>query len=207
MARLLHIQASPMDDLSFSVRVARAFLQAYTTANPADGVETLDLWKMDLPDFDFTAAGGKYKIMRGLAHSAEEARSWARVVQQIDHLKSADKVVVSTGMWNYSLPYRLKQYIDIIVQPTLTVAVDPARGYVGLVTERPLQLILASGGAYPPGTRMADLDFQKPYLEMIFRFIGFTDIRTLRVEGTLSPAGRENLAAAMKDAEEAGRKF
>ena len=207
MAKILHIQTSPMGDRSYSIRAARVFLQSYQAANPQDTIEELGLWKTDLTDFDAVAASGKYKIMRGLPHSEEEARAWARVVQTIDQLKAADKVVVSTGMWNFSIPYRLKQYLDIIIQPGLTFAYDVIKGYTGLVTGRPLQLILASGGEYPAGTPMADFDFQKPYLEMIFRFIGFTDIRTLRVEGTLSPAAQDNLEKIKPAAAEAGQRF
>lgn len=207
MAKILYVKASPMGDLSFSIRAAKAFLDAYRTANPKDVIEELDLWKTDLPDFDFTAASGKYKIMRGQAHSEEEARAWTRVVKAINQLKSADKVVVSAGMWNFSIPYRLKQYIDIITQPGMTFSYDPAKGYSGLVTGKPLQLILASGGEYPAGTPAAGYDFQKPYLEMIFGFIGFTDIRTLRVEGTLTPAAEGNLEKMKKSAAEAAKKF
>lgn len=207
MAKLLYIQASPMGDISFSNRATEAFLTAYKIANPGDVVSTRDLWSPELPAFDFTAASGKYKVMRGLPHSQQEAAAWARVQEYIGELKSADKVVVSAGMWNFSIPYRLKQYIDIIVQPGLAFSYDPAKGYSGLITGRPLQLILASGGEYPPGTEMAAYDFQKPYLEMIFRFIGFTDIRTLRVEGSLSPAADSNLAIVIKAAEEAARKL
>ncbi len=207
MARVLHVQASPMGQLSFSARVAAAFFDAYRAARPADQVETLDLWQTDLPAFDFTAASGKYKIMRGLAHGAEEARTWERVVATVDQLKAADKVVVSAGMWNFGIPYRLKQWLDVVVQPTLTFSFDPASGYTGLVTGRPVQLLLASGGEYPAGTPMAGYDFQKPYLETIFRFIGFTDVRTLRVEGTLSPAAEPNLAALAAQAREAARRF
>ncbi|MHB8766696.1 MAG: FMN-dependent NADH-azoreductase [Deferrisomatales bacterium] len=207
MAKLLHIQASPMGELSFSARAARAFLDAYRARNPGDSVETLELATADLPAFDFSAASGKYKIMRGLAHSAEEARAWSRVTQAVAQLKAADKVVVSTGMWNFSIPYRLKQWVDIIVQPGLTFSFDPATGYTGLVTGRPVQLLLASGGEYAAGTPAAAYDHQKPYLELIFGFIGFTDVRTLRVEGTLSPAADANLAVVLKAAAEAARVF
>ncbi len=208
MAKILHIQASPMGEaLSFSTRVARAFLDAYRASHAADAVETLDLWKSDLPAFDFTAASGKYKVMRGLAHSPDEAGAWDRVVAAANRLKSADKVVLSTGMWNFAIPYRLKQWLDVVVQPGLTFAFDPAKGYSGLVTGKPLQLLLASGGEYPAGSPMAGYDFQKPYLECIFGFMGFSDVRTLRVEGTLSPDAEKNLAAARTAAEEAARAF
>jgi FMN-dependent NADH-azoreductase len=207
MAKVLHIQASPMDNLSFSTRVARAFLTAYQGINPADRVETLDIWKENLPAFDFAAASGKYKVMRGLAHSSEEAQAWQRVVETVDRFKSADKVLVSSPMWNFGIPYRLKQYIDVLVQPGLTFSYDPKTGYSGLVKGRPVQLILARGGEYPQSTPAAGFDHQRPYLELIFGFIGFTDIRTLVVEPTLSPAADGKLETGTAAAREAAQRF
>lgn len=207
MAKLLHTLSSPMEERSFSARAAKAFLDAYVSAHPGDSVEVLDLWKTELPHFDITAASGKYKIMRGLDHSGDEARAWEGVIRLIEHLKSADKVLVSAGMWNFSIPYRLKQYLDVIIQPGYTFSFDPEKGYSGLVTGKPLQLILASGGEYPEGSPAAGFDFQKPYLEMIFGFIGFTDIRTLRVEGTLSPNADSNLNRITEAARAAGKDF
>ncbi len=207
MTKVLYIQASPMGERSFSNRLAQAFLEAYAAQHPGDTVETLDLWKTDLPDFDQLAASGKYKVMRGLPHTPEEGAAWAHVIRMIDQLKSAGKVVLSTGMWNFSIPYRLKQYLDIVVQPGLTFSFDPLKGYSGLLTGRPLQLLLASGGEYPVGSPGAAWDFQKPYLELIFGFMGFTDIRSLRVEGTLGPNAAENLTAHEQAAREAAASF
>jgi FMN-dependent NADH-azoreductase len=207
MAKLLHVQASPMHDRSFSTRAAKAFLEAYRRAHPADTVETLDLWAADLPAFDGTAASGKYKVMRGHPHTEAEARAWSRVVETITHFKSFDKYVVSSPMWNFGVPYRLKQYIDIIVQPGLTFSFDPKTGYTGLVAGRPVQLVVARGGEYPQGSGAAAMDFQRPYLELIFGFIGFTDIRSLVVEPTLAPGADDKLAAATTAARSAALQF
>ncbi len=110
-------------------------------------------------------------------------------------------------MWNLSLPYRLKQYVDIVVQPGLTFSLDPEKGYTGLVTGRPVQLLLASGGEDPVGSPGAGWAYQKPYLEMIFGLVGFTDIRTLRVEGTLGPNASQNLTALESATREAATGF
>jgi FMN-dependent NADH-azoreductase len=32
-------------------------------------------------------------------------------------LKSADAYLISVPMWNFSIPYMLKHYIDIVIQP------------------------------------------------------------------------------------------
>jgi FMN-dependent NADH-azoreductase len=104
----------------------------------------------------------------------------------------------------------LKKYIDILVQPGLTFTYSPAEGYKGLVTGKPALLVLARGGAYGPGTGAESLDLQKPYLETILRFIGFTEIDTILVEPTLMggrEAAAEKLAAAIAAAREKARTF
>jgi len=81
---------------------------------------------------------------------------------------------------------------------------------VGLVTGKPLLLVCARGGAYALGTPAEKMDFQAPYLENIFRFIGFTDIRRLIVEPTLGadPAKVEGTrAAALERARELAGSF
>ncbi len=210
MSKLLYIQASPMGDRSYSNRAAQAFLEGYRETHPNDVVETIDLWSTDLPDFDATAASGKYKAMRQMPHSEEEARAWQRVVETIEHFKSADQFLISCPMWNFSIPYRLKQYIDILVQAGLTFSYDPDQGYSGLVTGRPMQLILARAGEYPSGTEAAAMDYQRNYLEHIMGFMGFNDVRTIVVEPTIMAGpqvAEERAAVATGEALEAGRNF
>ena len=76
--------------------------------------------------------------------------------------------------------------IDVIVQPSLTFAFSPAKGYTGLVTGRPLVLIPARGGVYQTGNPSETFAFQEPYLRALFGFIGFSDIRTLCIPRTLT---------------------
>lgn len=181
MTKLLHVIGSPMQELSFSRRVGEAFVAAWAARNPDGEVDTLDLWGTDLPDFDKTASAGKFKAARGIEHTEEEAAAWAKVSAVAKHFASADRFVLSCGMWNFGLPYRVKQYIDVIVQPHITF--DP-KAYAGMVTGKPMQLVLASGGVYEDG---AANDFVLPYLQTILAFIGITDVGVLRVGGTAGP--------------------
>ncbi|MBI5142809.1 MAG: NAD(P)H-dependent oxidoreductase [Nitrospirae bacterium] len=209
MAKLLYICASPMGERSYSTRAADAFVAAYRKAHTGDTVETLNLWKADLPEFDLTTASGKYAILHGKSHSAEEAAAWQGVVKAIDHFKSFDKYLISSPMWNFGLPYRLKHYLDIIIQPGLTFSFDPATGYTGLVTGKPVMLVLARGGEYPAGTPAAAYDHQRPYLELLMGFIGFTDIRAAVIEPTLAGPDKAeaSLAAAVASLAKAAEGF
>ncbi len=196
MSKLLHIQCSPRGDRSASIAVARHFIAAYQAAHDRDTVETLDLWTAALPEFDGETNAAKYAVLYGQSHSVEEAAAWSAVVALADHFKSADKILLSLPMWNFSVPYKLKHYIDVLIQPGLTFSFTPAEGYKGLVTGKPLVAICARGGAYGPGTGAESYDQQSPYIKHVFGFIGFTDIRTLLVEPTLTPVQGETVAAA-----------
>ncbi|MFA4944597.1 MAG: NAD(P)H-dependent oxidoreductase [Lentisphaeria bacterium] len=200
MNRVLHIQASPRPaDESWSARAAHAFLDAYARHHPDDRITTLELFRATLPAFDQDAAGGKYKLMHGQPLAAAEEQAWDLVREQIARFLAADKLVFSVPMWNFSIPYRLKQYLDILVQPGFTVHFDPQEGYRGLVTGRPALLVLARGSTYAPETPTAAFDFQLPYLKALLGFIGITQLHTVVVEPTLA-GGRAAAEAALAKA-------
>lgn len=204
MSKLLYIQGSPREDRSHSRAVADAFIEAYLKAKPKDEIVTLDIFKMDLPAFDGLAIQAKYALLSGKNHSQEELAAWKPVAETIDQFKSADKYVIAVPMWNFGIPYRLKQYIDIIVQPGHTFSFTPEEGYKGLVTGKPVLAIYARGGEYAEGSDFAAYDLQKRYMEIVLGFIGFTDIRSIVIEPTLmggpdtATAKRESAIAEAK---------
>ncbi len=210
MSKVLYIRVSPREGRSHSVAAADAFIQAYKAAHPGDMVQTLDLFKMDLPVFDGLTLQAKYTILHGLKHSPEEAAAWRAVEAVIAEFKAADKYVFAVPMWNFGIPYRLKQYIDVLLQPGYTFNYDPATGYSGLVTGKPAFAAYARGGEYPVGTPGEAYDFQKKYLELILGFIGFTDVRSVVVEPTLMggpDVAAKRQAEAIARAQEIARSF
>jgi FMN-dependent NADH-azoreductase len=112
-------------------------------------------------------------------------------------------------MWNFSIPYRLKQYIDIIVQPGYTFGVTQS-GYEGMVKNKPVLVVYARGGEYKPGGPAETFDLQKRYLELILGFMGFTDIRSVVVEPTLAAgpdAAQKAKAQAIEKAKQIAADF
>ena len=84
----------------------------------------------------------------GQGFDANQQVAWQAVVDVCEEFTSADKFLFSLPMWNFGIPYKLKHYIDIIAQPGQTFAFDPATGYSGLVTGKPVAVVYARGGAY-----------------------------------------------------------
>jgi FMN-dependent NADH-azoreductase len=205
MSRLLYIQTSPRGERSYSNRVGDAFARAYRKSHSTDEVVAVNLFEKDMPPFDGPTVQAKYTIMHGKEHTEKELAIWKKVEAVIEEFLAADKYLVASPMWNYSIPYQLKLYVDILVQPGYTFSFSPAEGYQGLVTEKPLCLVLSRGGAYTGNSDAEALDMQKRYLETIFGFIGFTDIRSILVEPTLAggpDAAEETLKAAVQQANE-----
>lgn len=209
MAKLLYIQASPRKDRSKSTQAAKAFLESYQHAHPNDQIRTLNVFDENLPAFDGPVVQAKYNIMHSKEHTAEERRAWSAVEKVIADFKDADKYLFSLPMWNFGIPYRLKQYIDVIVQPGYTFTVGP-KGYEGLVKGRPVIGVYARGGAYPAGSPGEAFDFQKKYMELIFGFMGFENIQSIVVEPTLQGTPEEiekTVQVAIEKARTMGKTF
>ncbi len=209
MSRLLYLQASPRGERSVSNAIGDAFVSAYLRKHPEDMVKKLNVYRSDLPHFDGHALDAKYAVMSGASHSRDEQAAWARVAALAQEFASYDKYVIASPMWNFSIPYRLKQYLDLIVQPTLTFRFSPEEGYRGLVTGKPVLLALARGGEYPAGSPGEAWDFQLRYLKTILGFIGFTDIRAVIADPTLGApeTADQRRAAALEQAAKMGAEF
>jgi FMN-dependent NADH-azoreductase len=209
MARLLYIESSPRKERSASIQVARTFITEYERTHPDDEVEILDLWATALPAFDGHVIDSKYVILHGLEHTEEQKQAWSTVEKIISQFKETDKYLLSLPMWNFSIPYKLKHYFDVIVQPGYTFSYSPEKGYEGLVTGKPVVSIYASGGTYGPSTGMESYDVQKPYVELILGFIGFRDFLTITIDSTLGPRDEKErkIAAAQEQARKIAAAF
>jgi FMN-dependent NADH-azoreductase len=196
MSKLLYIQGSPRAGRSHSSAVANAFVEAYQQVHPGDEVVTLNVFEASIPDFDGEAVEAKYTILQGQPHSRDEMEVWEGVERVIEQFRSADKYVLAVPMWNFGIPYRLKQYIDLLVQPGYTFSHSEDKGYVGLVVGKPMLAVYARGGEYSAESQGESFDLQRKYVELIFGFIGFENIRCVVVEPTLQ--GGPDVAATRR---------
>ena len=110
-------------------------------------------------------------------------------------LSLADRLLISTPMWNFGLPYKLKHYIDLINQPRLTFRFDPARGYLPLLKDRPTVVIMASGGDFVTGHNRGRTDMATPYLREALRFMGVVSVEFVAVGPTAGPQSETDAAA------------
>lgn len=210
MSKLLYIESSPRKQRSASIEVAQAFLKAYRAAHPGDGIETVDVWSLDLPAFDGVALDAKYAGLAGLEQTAEQRAIWARIGEIARPLLEADKLVFSVPMWNYGIPYRLKHWFDVVSQKDFVFGADE-KGLHGLLGGKKALTICARGISYDGDspTPAAVWDMQTAYLDVWFRMTGITDLRSIRIEKTLfgPDADRAARDVAIREAEALARDF
>jgi FMN-dependent NADH-azoreductase len=124
-------------------------------------------------------------VEANLTQPSERSRGQKSVLgssdQLIEELASADVVVITAPIYNFSLPAVLKAYIDMICRAGLSFSYTE-KGPVGLLKDRPVYMVMASGGV-PFGS---PADFASAYLKHILGFVGIRDVRAIFAEATNS---------------------
>lgn len=179
MHKLLHIVATPRGDDSRTLQVSEVFLKEFQTHHPDWMIDELDLAKEDLPSLNPKSVEGKYALLDGKELFGTLKETWIEILQHIERFKSSDLFLISTPMWNFSIPYQLKHYIDLIVQPKHLFRYTKT-GAIGLLENKKMVVITSRGGKYTGND--AAFDFQEPYLRTLFNFVGIENIQFIHAE-------------------------
>ena len=107
-------------------------------------------------------------------------------------LQRADAVIITAPVYNFSIPSTLKVWIDHVCRAGLTFRYTD-QGPQGLLADRPVYLVMASGGV-PFGS---PLDFASAYLRQVLRFIGIEDVRLIGAEGLATDAAAARASALL----------
>ena len=193
MPKLFHLRCSPRLD-SASSAAAEAFLVKFREFRPSWDIDLQDLWRETLPEFDGAALEAKYARLGAREVNGAARDAFAVIERMALRFSLADRVLISSPMWNFGVPYKLKQWFDLIVQPELTFTFSPAEGYRGLLKDRPTIVILASGSDFVTGMNRGRVDMATPYLRDILQFIGVHSVRFVAIGPTAGAAGQVNAA-------------
>lgn len=202
--KLLHIIATPRESESNTLKISNVFVDELKAKHPDLKIDTIDLFNQDLPSVAGDNIESKYTLTIGQPIDKRHQESWQQIEVLIKHFLSADIYLITSPMWNFSIPYVLKYYIDAVVQPRYLYRYNEQGMPEGMTLGKKMVVITSRGGDYSAGGPMHVFDFQEPYLRAIFGFVGITDMQFINAQPMdITPAWREAAVAtalqAVKD--------
>ncbi|RJL32831.1 FMN-dependent NADH-azoreductase [Bailinhaonella thermotolerans] len=207
MSGLLYISASPRGAESISGGIAETFIEEYRATHPGREVERFDLWDGTLPEFGPAAAAAKMTVFGGGTPEGEQAEAWDAALRTFERFDSFDRYLFGVPMWNAGVPYKLKQFIDVVSQPAKIFEVHPETGYRSLLTGKRAAVIYTSavwGAGLGPEFGS---DFQSTFFNDWLRWTGIQDIQEIRHHPTLTGSYDLERKRADERAREIARTF
>lgn len=189
--RVLRIDSSVQTDSSVSRTLGDEVIQRLRKRHARLELATLDL-AQGHPDIDADWVSANFTPV---AERDDEQRQRLDVSDAaVAALRAADILVITVPVYNFSVPSALKAWIDHVCRAGETFRYTE-NGPEGLLADRPVYLVMASGGV-PFGS---PVDFASPYLKQVLRFIGISDVRLIGAAGVASdaPGAQEHALEAL----------
>lgn len=168
---ILRIDASARHEDSNSRKVADYLVEQLGAAS----VTQRDLANHNFP----TVTGDSVMAVYSGSDDPAFAEHLALSEELTGEVLAADTLVISSPIYNFSVPSYLKQWIDFVCRAGITFRYGE-NGPEGLSGIRTAYIVTASGGV-PVGS---PVDFASRYLEQVCRFIGVEDVHHIDAGGS-----------------------
>lgn len=184
MTTLLRIDTSSRIIQSHSRQLADYAEAQWRKRYPEGRVIYRDLVKTQIPHIHNDTIAGFYTPEEAMTRTLKQATALSD--ELIAELQSCDALLISSPLYNLSVPSNLKAWIDQVVRVGQTFAVNEDGSYRGLLNSKKAYLALVKGGIYK-GTPMEAHDYQTPYLKAILHHMGIETEATFSLEGSSNP--------------------
>lgn len=177
MANVIIYLGSPkVESESVSTQVALYFKEKYQAAHPNDDVKVVKVSDLEIPTFTGTILSGQ--------PTEADMQVLAKRGERLAEFKWADKIVLASPMWDFSLPGFVKELLDCfcVVGETFKYLDAPdENGHIvkALTSGKKMLFIQATGGMHKG--KPTDLGY--PLVSTIFNFIGVADQTYVAAEG------------------------
>jgi len=149
---------------------------------PAKSHETLNLLDADVPFFNLKSMNAyKSRQYMGKILSKEESDSIEPHDRLITQLKSADVIVMAYPMHNFSMPGRVKSYLDAVMMAGVTFSNNINEKKMA---GKKVLTLFTSGGSYPADSvseNYPNWDTLTQTAKINFRYMGFDEVEVLSV--------------------------
>ena len=109
----------------------------------------------------------------------------------IEELNWANHILLTTPMYNFSVPTTLKAWIDLVCRAGVTFSYDED-GPMGLLSYKSAEIIITTGGV----TLGSEEDYVSGYLRQVFAFLGIDDVDIIGAD-RMNMDAEDSLARAL----------
>ena len=167
-SRILRLDASANPGESSSRKLGDQLLEALIEDQLAAEIRNRDL--NDGAEF-IDAAWIAANLSAAADRDAAAKQRLAYSDELIAELRWADHIVLTTPMYNFSVPATLKAWIDQVCRAGITFRYTQD-GPVGLLAGKRADIVITTGGV----ALDSPVDFVSGYLRQVFAFIGIDDV-------------------------------
>jgi FMN-dependent NADH-azoreductase len=193
---ILRVDASSRLDGSYSRQIGDIAEKALVDSMPGVTVNRRDLGAQPVEHIRNVTIAGYYTPAENMTAELTRATKLSDAV--IEEVKAATVLLITTPMYNFSIPSALKAWIDQLVRIGQTFAYD-GKSFTGLLPGKKAYVVVAYGaGGYTNSGPFAAADFVQPYMKFLLNFLGITDVTFITMERTTADpdAIAEELAKA-----------
>lgn len=179
---VLHICANPKPtEESASKQLAIAFFNRLIEVCEDAEVENVDLYTDPPPNYTYEEYRNSWYpvLIEGYVPTKEEEQAANYAMTQAAAVNEADVLVITTPMWNYSVPGILKTWIDHVLTPGMVYAVE-RNGNRPFHKLKKVVLLVASGETFKENDPRDGLT---PALTAAFANAGAEDIGIAWADG------------------------
>ena len=168
---ILSINSSGRYEGSITRQVSEKLIQELKSESPELNLNSRDL-ATGLPFIDEQWINANFTDPA--EREAEQKEKLAFSDSLVEELQAAEKIVIASPVYNFSIPAVLKAWVDLIARARLTFRYTD-NGPEGLLKGKKAYLVMASGGV-PIGSEM---DLATKYLKQVMAFVGITDVTVI----------------------------
>jgi FMN-dependent NADH-azoreductase len=169
MTRILRLNAGANHADSVSRPLATALIDGLAAKGPVE-VTTVELSEgMPLVD---------------AAWIAGEPEAAATTEAFIAQLEASDVLVISSPIYNFTVPASLKAWIDQVAKAGRTFQYKGPGQVEGLLKNKKAYVVMTAGGV----TLGSEWDYASPYLRHVLGFVGITDVEFIDASGLATDA-------------------
>lgn len=174
MSKVLFVNACVREEKSRTLKLARAFLEAYVQRHPEDSVTERNLMKERLePLYPETLA--QQAVM-------EQAKQFDHPMFAIAReFVAADKLIIAAPFWELSFPAILRIYLERASAVNLTFGYDEDGQHRSFCRAEKLLFITTRGGNYSSGEK-ASLEMGERQMEALSRHFQIASFQCLAAE-------------------------